>query len=66
MAFLQQMLLMLGIPVEQKSADLAPKQCRVCENINGMILFGVSTAYIFAVMQMYWSVLTARATPSNG
>jgi hypothetical protein len=27
------------------------------EAVNGMILFGVSTAYVFAVMQLYWSML---------
>jgi hypothetical protein len=35
------------------------------EAVDGMLLFGVSTAYLFAVMQMYWSMLTARATPSK-
>ena len=24
------------------------------EAVNGMLLFGISTAYIFAVMQSYW------------
>jgi len=36
------------------------------EAINGMILFGVSTAYLFAVMQVYWSMLAKYVTPSNG
>jgi hypothetical protein len=27
-----------------------------------MLLFGVSTAYLFSVMQEYWSTLTAHAT----
>ena len=36
------------------------------EAVNGMILFGVSTAYLFAVMQMYWSMLAKYASPSNG
>jgi hypothetical protein len=27
------------------------------EAVDGMLLFGVSTAYIFAVMQGYWSML---------
>ena len=32
------------------------------EAVNGMLLFGVSAAYIFAVMQVYWSILTAQVT----
>lgn len=36
------------------------------EAVNGMILFGVSTAYLFAVMQVYWSMLAKYVTPSNG
>jgi hypothetical protein len=36
------------------------------EAVNGMILFGVSTAYVFAVMQLYWSMLAKHVTPSNG
>jgi hypothetical protein len=28
------------------------------EAVDGMLLFGVSTAYIFSVMQVYWSMLT--------
>jgi len=35
------------------------------EAVDGMLLFGVSTAYIFAVMQMYWSMLTEHVTPSK-
>jgi hypothetical protein len=35
------------------------------EAIDGMLLFGVSTAYLFSVMQAYWSMLTAHATPSK-
>jgi len=34
------------------------------EAIDGMLLFGVSTAYLFAVMQAYWSMLIAHATPN--
>src|SRR5215831_15026754 len=30
------------------------------EAVDGMLLFGVSTAYIFSVMQAYWSMLTAH------
>ena len=33
------------------------------EAVNGMLLFGVSTAYLFAVMQVYWSMLAARVVP---
>ena len=33
------------------------------EAMDGMLLFGISTAYIFAVMQGYWSLLT-RSSPS--
>jgi hypothetical protein len=36
------------------------------EAVDGMLLFGVSTAYLFSVMQVYWSMLTAHATPSMG
>ncbi|MGB9054793.1 MAG: hypothetical protein WCC54_21115, partial [Pseudolabrys sp.] len=36
------------------------------EAVDGMLLFGVSTAYLFSVMQSYWSMLTAQATPSKG
>jgi hypothetical protein len=31
-----------------------------------MILFGVSTAYVFTVMQLYWSMLAKYVTPSDG
>jgi hypothetical protein len=27
------------------------------EAVDGMLLFGISTAYIFAVMQDYWSLI---------
>ena len=30
------------------------------EAVNGVLLFGISTAYIFAVMQSYWSMLFHR------
>ena len=32
------------------------------EAVDGMLLFGVSTAYLFSAMQEYWSTLTAHAT----
>src|SRR5262249_21212495 len=35
------------------------------EAVNGMLLFGVSAAYIFAVMQVYWSILAAHMTPNR-
>jgi len=35
------------------------------EAVNGMLLFGVSTAYIFAVMQVYWSMLAVHVTHSK-
>jgi hypothetical protein len=30
------------------------------EAVDGMLLFGVSTAFIFAVMQVYWSMIAAH------
>jgi hypothetical protein len=30
------------------------------EAVNGMLLFGISTAYIFALMQAYWPMLSRR------
>ena len=30
------------------------------EAMDGMLLFGISTAYIFAIMQAYWSLMTRR------
>jgi hypothetical protein len=32
------------------------------EAVDGMLLFGVSAAYIFAVMHIYWSMLAAHMT----
>jgi hypothetical protein len=32
------------------------------EAVDGMLLFGVSTAYIFAVMQEYWAMLSQHLT----
>jgi len=28
------------------------------EATDGMLLFGISTAYIFAMMQVYWALMT--------
>ena len=33
------------------------------EAVDGMLLFGVSTAFVFAVIQSYWSMLAERLTP---
>jgi hypothetical protein len=30
------------------------------EAADGMLLFGISTAYIFTVMQTYWPLITRR------
>ena len=35
------------------------------EAVDGMLLFGASAAYIFAVMQVYWSMFTAQVTPGT-
>jgi hypothetical protein len=35
------------------------------EAVNGVLLFGVSAAYIFAVMQAYWSMLAERVHPTK-
>jgi hypothetical protein len=35
------------------------------EAVDGVLLFGVSTAYMFAVMQTYWSMLAAQVTPAK-
>jgi hypothetical protein len=35
------------------------------EAVDGMLLFGVSTAYIFAVMQVYWAMLAAYVNPGK-
>ena len=35
------------------------------EALNGMLLFGVSTAYLFTVAQVYWSMIAAHVTPGK-
>jgi hypothetical protein len=30
------------------------------ESADGMLLFGISAAYVFAVMQVYWPMLSRR------
>jgi len=36
------------------------------EAVDGMLLYGVSTAYVYAVMLAYWSMLVKYVTPGNG
>jgi len=36
------------------------------EAVDGMLLFGVSAAYIFAAMQAYWSMLAAHVISRKG
>jgi len=33
------------------------------EAVDGMLLFGISTAFIFAIAQDYWSTIKARSRP---
>jgi hypothetical protein len=33
------------------------------ETANGMILFGISTAFLFAIMQAYWPLLQRLLSP---
>ena len=33
------------------------------EAVDGMLLFGISTAFIFAIAQDYWSIIVARSRP---
>jgi hypothetical protein len=35
------------------------------EAVNGMLLFGLSTAWLFTVGQGYWSMIAAHVTPRN-
>ena len=41
------------------------KMMGALEAVDGMLLFGVSAAYIFAVMQGYWPMLAAYASPKR-
>ena len=41
------------------------KMLGALEAVDGMLLFGVSAAYIFAVMQAYWAMLAAHAIPKR-
>ena len=36
------------------------------EAVNGVLLFGISTAFIFAVMQAYWLTLSRRTDVQRG
>jgi hypothetical protein len=35
------------------------------EAVDGMLLFGISTAFVFAVIQAYWSMLADAVTPGK-
>jgi hypothetical protein len=35
------------------------------ESVNGMLLFGISTAWLFTVAQGYWFMIAAHVTPSK-
>ena len=35
------------------------------EAVDGMLLFGVSTAFVFAVIQAYWSILAEQLSPGK-
>jgi len=35
------------------------------EAVNGMLLFGVSTAFLFTVAQVYWSMIAAQVAPDT-
>ncbi|OBB76493.1 hypothetical protein [Mycolicibacterium monacense] len=37
----------------------------VLEAVNGVLLFGISTAFLFAVMQVHWQVLFHHHEPAN-
>jgi hypothetical protein len=45
---------------------MVPSQWRMIsalEAVNGVLLFGISTAFIFAVIQAYWLMLSHRRMP---
>jgi hypothetical protein len=35
------------------------------ESVNGMLLFGVSTAWLFTVAQGHWSTIAAQLAPDG-
>jgi hypothetical protein len=37
----------------------------VLEAVNGVLLFGISTAFLFAVMQVHWQLLSHRHERRN-
>lgn len=49
-----------GLPLEQHWRMLG-----AVEAMDGMLLFGISTAYLFAVMQVYWPMLTTNANRTS-
>ncbi len=42
-----------GLPLERHWRMMG-----ALEAVDGMLLFGISTAYLFSVMQVYWPILT--------
>jgi hypothetical protein len=46
---------------------LAPRfhMLSALEAVNGVLLFGISTAFLFAVMQVHWHLLAHRPEESN-
>jgi hypothetical protein len=36
------------------------------EAVNGVLLFGISTAFLFAVIQVHWQLLSHRGHPAAG
>jgi hypothetical protein len=61
-SFVDALLYSVGAMTTHGTPGLAlPWQWRMMgalEAVNGMLLFGISTAYIFAVMQVYWPLLS--------
>ena len=44
----------------QRYVDGAEHPRVLLEAVNGMLLFGISTAYVFAVMQVLWGRIERR------
>jgi hypothetical protein len=53
------------IVVPPAAATTLADDGRFLEVVNGMILFGVSAAYVFELMQLYWSMLAKHVTLSE-
>ena len=53
---------------EVPGLTLAPRwrMLGALEAVNGVLLFGISTAFIFAVMQAYWLTLSRRTDAQRG